>query len=139
MNKNKTYEVTYRIPFIVSQQKMNSNFIKLHKEIIQLKSELHKRSLEYLVSKEHNVEAKTVNKSVNDVLSNVMNKVSKCNIEALGKVQFSARIDFSVDGRLRIAEVENINNIEPVKLDSYVESELDPLLCKMRTAKKNNY
>ena len=118
---------------------MNSNFIKLHKEIIQLKSELHKRSLEYLVSKEHNVEAKTVNKSVNDVLSNVMNKVSKCNIEALGKVQFSARIDFSVDGRLRIAEVENINNIEPVKLDSYVESELDPLLCKMRTAKKNNY
>ena len=36
---NKTYEVTYRIPFIVSQQKMNDSFIKLHKEIIQLKSE----------------------------------------------------------------------------------------------------
>ena len=30
---NKTYEVTYRIPFIVSQQTMNSNFIKLHREI----------------------------------------------------------------------------------------------------------
>ena len=54
---NKTYEVTYRIPFIVSQQKMNNSFIKLHKEIIQLTSELHKRSSEYLVSKEHNVEA----------------------------------------------------------------------------------
>ena len=136
MNKNKTYEVTYRIPFIVSQQKMNSNFIKLHKKIIQLKPGLHKRSLEYLVSKEHNVEAKTVDKSVNDILSNVMNKVSKRNIEALGKVQFSARIDFSADGGLRIAEIENINSIEPVKLDSYVESELDPLLCKMRTTKK---
>ena len=30
---NKTYEVTYRIPFIVSQQTLNTNFIKLHKEI----------------------------------------------------------------------------------------------------------
>ena len=29
---------------------------------------------------------------------NVMNKVSKRNIEALGKVEFSARINFSVDG-----------------------------------------
>ena len=48
----------------------------------------------------------------------------------------SARIDFSADGGLRIAEIENINSIEPVKLDSYVESELDPLLCKMGTTKK---
>ena len=48
---NKTYEATYRIPFIVSQQKMNDSFIKLHKEIIQLKSELHKRTRSYLISK----------------------------------------------------------------------------------------
>ena len=52
---------------------MNNSFIKLHKEIIQLKSELHKRSL---VSKEHHVEPKTVDKSVNDVLINVINKFS---------------------------------------------------------------
>ena len=67
---NKTYEVTYRIPFIVSQQKMNDSFIKLHKEIIQLKSELHKRSSKCLASKEHYGEPKTVDKSVNDVLIN---------------------------------------------------------------------
>jgi hypothetical protein len=55
---NKAYEITYRIPFIVSQQTLNNNFIKLHKEIIQLKSELHRRSREYLISREYNVEAK---------------------------------------------------------------------------------
>jgi len=125
--------VTYRIPFIVSQQKMNSNFVKLHKEIIQLKSKLHKRSLEYLVSKDHNVESK----DVDDVLSNVIGKVSKRNIKALGKVQFSARIDFSADGGLRIAEIDDTNNIEDTRLDSnYSKNELDPLLCKMRTAKQ---
>ena len=83
---NKTYERTYRIPFIVSQQKMNNSFIKLHKEIIQLKSELHKRSSEYLESEKHDIESRTVDRAVNDVLSNVISKVSKRNIEALGKV-----------------------------------------------------
>jgi len=34
---NKTYEVTYRVPFILSQQRINKNFIKLNNEIIQLK------------------------------------------------------------------------------------------------------
>jgi hypothetical protein len=53
---------------------MNSNFIKLHKEIIQLKSELHKRSVEYLISKEYNVEAKAIDKAVDDVLSNVIKR-----------------------------------------------------------------
>ena len=47
-----------------------------------------------------------------------MIKVSKRNIEALGRGKFSARIDFSADGGLRIAEIENINNIEVTKLDS---------------------
>ena len=95
---------------------MNKNFIKLHKEIIQLKSELHQRSLKYLISKEHNVEAKDIDKAVDDVLNNVIGrKVSKRNIEALGQVNFSARIDFSIEGGLRIAEIENVTNIEPLK------------------------
>ena len=134
---NKTYEVTYRIPFIVSQQTLSNNFIKLHKEIIQLKSELHHRSREYLVSKEYDVEAKDIDKAVDDVLSNVIGKVSKRNIEALGRVNFSARIDFSIEDGLRIAEIENITNIEPSKTsDSYTQDELEPLLYKMRTEKQ---
>ena len=60
---------------------MNKSFIKLHEEIIQLKSELHRRSYGYLKSKENYVEPKDVDKDVNDVLINVINKVSKRNIE----------------------------------------------------------
>lgn len=114
---------------------MNSSFIKLHTEVIKLKSELDKRCSEYLVSNEHHVEPKTVDKAV---LINVFNKmVSKRNIEALGKVQFSARVDFSADGELRIAEIENINNIEATKLDSNsIPNELETLLSKIRTAKQ---
>ena len=37
-----------------------------------------------------------------------MGKVSKRNIEALGKVNFSAKVDFSVDGGLKIGEIEHI-------------------------------
>jgi len=126
---NKTYEVTYRIPFIVSQQKMNDSFIKLHREIIQLKSELHKRSFKRLESEKHDIDSKIVDRAVNDVLSNVINKVSKRNIEALGKVEFSARIDFSAAGGLQVAEIENINNIQATKLDSnFIPNELDVLL-----------
>jgi hypothetical protein len=55
----------------------------------------------------------------------------------LGKIEFSARIDFSADGGLRIAEVENINNIEPIKPDSdFSPEELETLLSKMRTTKQ---
>ena len=83
------------------------------------------------------VEAKDIDKAVDDVLSNVIGKVSKRNIEALGRVNFSARIDFSIEGGLRIAEIENITNIEPSKTsDSYTQDELEPLLYKMRTAKQ---
>ena len=71
---NKTYGVTYRIPFIVFQQKLSNNFIKLNEEIIQLKSELHKRSIEYLKTENHNVGSKDVGKAVNDVLSSVIGK-----------------------------------------------------------------
>lgn len=34
--------------------------------------------------------------------------MSKRNIEVLGKVNFSAKIDFSADGGLRIGEIEHI-------------------------------
>jgi hypothetical protein len=66
---------------------MNTSFIKLHEEIIQLKSELHKRSYEYLASKKHYRDLKNIDRSVNEFLFNVINKVSKRNIEALGKVE----------------------------------------------------
>ena len=69
-----------------------------------------------------NVESKDVDKVVNDVLSNVIGKVSKRNIEALGRVNFSARIDFSMESGLRIAEIENVTNIETSKIsDSYIQ------------------
>jgi len=132
---NLTYEVTYRIPFIVSQQKMSDSFVKLQREIIQLKSELHKRSKKRLESEKHNIEPEILDRSVNDVLSSVINKVSKRNIEALGKVEFSARIDFSADGGLRIAEIENISNIQATKPDSY-SNELEKLLNNLRTEKQ---
>ena len=67
---NKAYEVTHRVPFIVSRQRLNKNSIKLNEEIIQLKVELHKRSIEYLKTENHNVESK----AINDVLSNVIGK-----------------------------------------------------------------
>ena len=41
---NKTYETTYRVPFIVSQQRLNKKFIMMNNEIIQLRSELLERS-----------------------------------------------------------------------------------------------
>ena len=64
----------------------------------------------------------------------LINKVSKRNIEALGKVEVSARIDFSTDEGLRIAEVENINNIEPIKSDwNFSPKELEIILSKRRT------
>jgi hypothetical protein len=83
------------------------------------------------------VESKDIDKAVDDVLSSVIGKVSKRNIEALGRVNFSARIDFSVEGGLQIAEIENINSIEPSKTsDFYTQNELEPLLYKLRTAKQ---
>ena len=45
--------------------------------------ELHKRTRNYLISK-----AKEIDRAVDNVLSNVITKVSKRNIETLGKVRF---------------------------------------------------
>jgi len=59
---------------------VNQNFIKLNDEIIQLKLELHKRSINYAKNKNRNVPTEEVETSVINVLS----KVSKRTIEALG-------------------------------------------------------
>ena len=48
---NTAYEVTYRVSFIVSQQRVNQSFIKLNEEIIQLKRELKIRSEDYMKKK----------------------------------------------------------------------------------------
>jgi hypothetical protein len=110
------YETTSRVPFIVSQQRINKKFVMMNNEIIQLKSELLKRSNDYLErrnSKSNYIPVKGIEASIDHLFSNVMGKVSKRNIEALGKVNFSARIDFSSDAGLKIAEIEHIQHIEP--------------------------
>ena len=116
---NKTYETTYRVPFIVSQQRINKKFIMMNNEIIQLRSELLKRSHDYLEKRKRETDyipVEGVEASIDHLFSNVMSKeVSKLNIEALGKVNFSAKIDFSVDGGLKIGEIEHIEHIENIQ------------------------
>ena len=74
---NTAYEVIYRVPFIVSQQRVNQNFVKLNEEIIQLKRELKIRSENYMKKKHDNVEPEGVEIAVNDVLKNVLGKFIK--------------------------------------------------------------
>ena len=115
---NKTYETTYRVPFIVSQQRINKKFIMMNNEIIQLKSELLKRSNDYLEKRKNETDyipVEGIEASIDHLLSNVIGKVSKRNIEALGKVNFSAKIDFSAEGGLKIGEIEHIDHIENVQ------------------------
>jgi len=90
----------------------------MNNEIIQLKSELLKRSNDYLekIKKENDyIPVEGVEASIDHLLSNVIGKVSKRNIEALGKVNFSAKIDFSAEGGLKIGEIEHIDHIENVQ------------------------
>lgn len=134
---NKAHEVTYRVPFIVSQQQLNSSFIKLNNEIILLKNELHERSIKRLKDKTSNITNDEINSAVNGVLNSVINKVSKRNVEALGKVQFSARIDFSADGGLSIAEIDHIESIEAKNgLEEITNGELGMLLSRIRIKKQ---
>jgi hypothetical protein len=65
---NTAYEVTYRVPFIVSQQKVNKSFIKLNDKITQLKMELKKRTETYMKNKLADIEPEAVEIAVNDVL-----------------------------------------------------------------------
>ena len=74
----------------MSQQKMSKNFIRLNSEIIQLKPELRKRSKSYAKAKNTNTGSENVEIAVNDVFQNVVGRVSKLNIKALGRVNFSA-------------------------------------------------
>ena len=52
-----------------------------------------------------------------------MSKVSKRNIQALGKVNFSAKIDFSADGGLKINEIEQVEHIETVRNSQLLDEE----------------
>lgn len=135
---NKTYETTYRVPFIVSQQRLNKKFIMMNNEIIQLRSELLERSRNYLLNKENvtnNTTSESVENAIDYVFNDVISKVSKRNIEALGKVNFSAKIDFSVEGGLRIAEIEHIENIESHQPLEYM-NELTEIFNSIRLTKK---
>lgn len=135
---NKTYETTYRVPFIVSQQRLNKKFIMMNNEIIQLRSELLERSRNYLLNKKgvtNNTTSEGVENAIDYVFNDVISKVSKRNIEALGKVNFSAKIDFSVEGGLKIAEIEHIENIES-RLPLKYTNELTKIFNSIRLIKK---
>jgi hypothetical protein len=141
---NTTYEVTYRVPFIVSQQRVNQSFIKLNEEIIQLKMELKIRSEDYMKKKYANNEPEGIEIAVTDVLKSVMGKISKRNMDALVKVNFSAKIDFSAESGIKIKEIEHIQSIDSLKeqtLDSYNTSqasapELNEIFDCLRLTKK---
>jgi len=101
---NKTYETTYRVPFIISLQRINKNFIKMNNEIIQLKLELKKRNTDYMERKENKpnfLRIENVKNAIDNVFSNVIGKVSKQNIilievfnslKILNKIFLSARL-----------------------------------------------
>lgn len=140
---NTTYETTYRVPFIVSQQRLNDKFISMNNEVIQLRAELLKRSNNYLLEKEKInsscSESDGVEEAIDNVFNDVISKVSKRNIQALGKVNFSAKIDFSVDGGLRIDEIQHVENIEsgqPLIEDSEYTNELSKIFNSIRLTKK---
>lgn len=87
----------------------------MNNEIIQLKTELRKRCQDYLKNKKNGtgyVQVEDVEAAIDNVFNDVIGKVSKRNIEALGKVNFSAKVDFSVDGGLKVGEIEHIETIE---------------------------
>ena len=137
---NKTYETTYRVPFIVSQQRINKKFIMMNNEIIQLRAELLKRSKDYLLRKEGRTQyssSEGVETAIDNIFNDVITKVSKRNIEALGKVNFSAKINFSADGGLRIGEIQHIKDIEPGQplIDNY-ENELTKIFNSVRLTRK---
>ena len=140
---NKTYETTYRVPFIVSQQRLNEKFITMNNEIIQLRAELLKRSKDYLLKKDEINSSYSGSDSVEEAIDNVFNdvisKVSKRNIEALGKVNFSAKIDFSADGGLKIGEIQHVENIESGQTsieNSEYTNELSKIFDSVRLTKK---
>jgi hypothetical protein len=70
----------------------------MNNEIIQLKTQLRKRSQDYLKNKKNGtgyVQVEGVEAAIDNVFNDVIGKVSKRNLEALGKV------DFSVGGGLK--------------------------------------
>ena len=57
--------------------------------------------------------------------------MSKRNIEALGKVSFSAKVDFSIGGGLKIAEIERVENIERPQPKEVYTDELNGIFKTM--------
>jgi len=51
------------------------------------------------------IQSESIEDVINNVFNKVTTKVSRRNIKALGKVNFLAKIDFSVDDELRIAKI----------------------------------
>jgi hypothetical protein len=118
--------------------KCNKKFIMMNNEIIQLRSELLERSRNYLLNKKgvtNNTTSEGVENAVDYVFNDVISKVSKRNIEALGKVNFSAKIDFSVEAGLKIVEIEHIENIES-RLPLEYTNELTKIFNSIRLTKK---
>ena len=116
----------------------------MNNEIIQLKAELRKRSNDYLKSRKTETNYRQldgVEASIDHLFSNVMNKVSKRNIQALGRVNFSAKIDFSADGGLKIGEIEHVEHIEnvqdnqPLYEEAYTD-ELNEIFNSVRLTRK---
>jgi len=58
------------------------------------------------------------------------------NIQALGKVNFSAKIDFSSEGGLKIGEIQHIERIETVKSEEAYTDELDEIFNSVRLTRK---
>jgi len=65
-----------------------------------------------------------------------MGNVSKRNIEALGKVNFSAKVDFSVYGGLKIGEIRHIQHIENIQYEEPYTDELNKIFNSVRLTKK---
>ena len=65
-----------------------------------------------------------------------MGNVSKRNIEALGKVNFSAKVDFSVYGGLKIGEIRHIQHIKNIQYEEPYTDELNKIFNSVRLTKK---
>jgi hypothetical protein len=83
------------------------------------------------------IQSENIEDAINNVFNKVTTRVSRRNIKALGKVNFLAKIDFSVDDELRIAKIHDIDLIEPLySTKELYEDELNILFNSTRLTKK---
>ena len=83
---------------------MNTSFvnIKLNNQITQLKSELNKRSIKYLKSKNHDVEPEQVEITIDGIFKNIISQMSKRNIGTFRRARFSVKIYFLTESGIKI-------------------------------------